>query len=111
VTTRQEIADALSNSGIDTVVGFEKRPTTFSKGMAWGQVASRDRADGFFATTWAIYVILAADQNSATDWYLANIQALRDALQAVVYIDRDEPVLVAAGTDQIPAILITARSE
>lgn len=107
--TRLEIATALGT--VDTVTGSEFRPSVLRAGNAWAQIASHDRADGFFAATWSIYVALPADERAASVWFDEHIQDLRDALAPVVYIDRDEPAVISTDAGDIFALLITARSE
>lgn len=109
MTTRQDIADALST--VTGITGSASRPTVVAEGAAWPQVASHDRDDGYFMTTWSVYVVMPADDQAAADTYDSSIATLRAALHAVVYVDRDEPVLIPTESGDIFAILITARSE
>lgn len=107
--TRLEIADALS--AVAGVSGAEYRPSLLTAGVAWANIASHDRAEGFFATTWNVFVVVPQNEKAAAIWYDANILALRDALHVVVYVDRDEPVLIPTDAGELFALMITARSE
>lgn len=107
--TRQEIADALST--VDGVSGAEFRPSVLTAGVAWANIGSHDRAEGFFATTWNVFVILPQNEKAAAIWYDANIGALRNALHVAVYVDRDEPALIPTDAGDLFALMITARSE
>lgn len=108
--TRQDIATALSE--VDDVKGSEFRPSVLGAGDAWAQVASHDRADGsFFMTGWAIYIVLSADERTAVKWFDDHIEDIRDALEDVVYVERDEPAVIPTDAGDLFALLITARSE
>jgi len=113
VTGRQDIADALSQ--VVGVVGSAFRPRVLAPGLAFPQLVNHEREQGFFAATWTAYVVLPADEKAAAEWYDANVAAVRDALQQVMYVDRDEPVIIPvtaeAGAGSIFAMTVTGRSE
>lgn len=111
MTTRTDIMNALNTAGIEGVTAFKGRPTVLEPGAAWPQVQAHELLAGLWEVTWGIYVIMPADITAAEDWYDDNIQDLRDALQPVVFIDRDEPTALNTGNNTVFAVLITARSE
>lgn len=111
-TSRLDIATALST--VSGLTGSEFRPSVLSQGVGWAQKTSHERAEGFFVTNWLVYVVVPQEERAAAKWYDANIATVRAALQSVVYVDKDEPVVIPAGDDgngNLYAVTITARSE
>lgn len=107
--TRLDIAEALST--VDGISGSEFRPSVLTAGVAWANIASHDRAEGFFVATWNVWVVLPKDEKAASVWFDEHIEDLRAALHTVVYVERDEPALIPTDAGEIFALLITARSE
>ena len=107
---RAAIAAALST--VTDVNGYEDRPTTPRPGDAWPLLSALDRADGLaFETTWRVLVFLPQAERGASDWIDGHHEQLVDGLEPVGFVDRIEPVaLAAAGGDQY-ALQITMRGE
>jgi hypothetical protein len=112
MTSRQDIAAVLTIAGVTT--GNLYKPSILAAGVAWPQIASLDLVEGFFATTWAVYVVLPAGDKAASIWWDQHVREVLAALAPVIYVERIEPVLIVGGavaTDGIYAMLLTGRSE
>lgn len=110
VGTRQEIADALST--VDGVKGYRKRPKPSKPGDGWPLLSSLERADGLsFTVTWRVLILLRQDEVAASEWIDAHHEDLVDALEQVGFVDRLEPVQLAADNSTQYALQITMRSE
>ncbi|MCT2277994.1 hypothetical protein M3G91_10190 [Micromonospora chalcea] len=108
---RKAIADALST--VVGVTGYAKRPTTRKAGDGWPLLSSLERAAGLsFTVTWRVLILLPQDETKASEWIDVHHEDLVDALeQAGFFVDRLEPVVLAAsGADQY-ALQISMRSE
>lgn len=94
------------------VQGFEYRPTTPRAGDAWPLLGALDRADGLsFYTTWLVLVFLPQDERAQSAWIDEHAEEIVDALLAVGFVDRIEPVILTAGSGDQYALQITMRSE
>jgi hypothetical protein len=112
MSRRTAIAAALST--VAGVKGYEYRPTTPRVGDAWPLLSGLDRDAGrAFIRTWRVLVFLPQEERAASDWIDAHHESLVGAMeeQDVGFVDRLEPVALAAtGSDQY-ALQITMRSE
>jgi len=112
MTTRQEIADALSE--IPGFSGSSYRPSVVTTGNAWPQLTNlqRDEAHNFIKV-WSIYLVgPQQDDQTFGTWFDANAEDIAEALIDVVFVDGIEPVKVAVpNSGDLYAIAITARSE
>lgn len=104
---REEIAAALSTAA--GVTGYAYRPTTPRPGDAWPLLGVLDRAEGdAFYASWRVLVFLPQGERDASVWIDAHYEAVVDALEQVVFVDRIEPVaLAASGGDQLALQLMT----
>lgn len=115
--TRAGIAAALNAAEIRiggrTVTATATRPTILGPGCAWPKVTlwDRDQAAGGYVRTWAIFVIVPTDEVSADNWMDEHLGDIDAALAPVVYVDRYEPIYLAAEGGELPAVQITAHSE
>lgn len=116
MTTRQELADALST--VDDINGFAYRPTVVNPGDAWPLLTGYDRNGEqlpalTFYTVWRVMVALPTDEQAADAFLDGHAVALVEALLPCGYVDSIEPALLAtAGSNVGPfAMLITMRGE
>lgn len=108
--TRADIAAALDT--VTGVRGYAYRPPAPRAGDAWPLLGALERAEGLaFYVTWRVLVLLPQDERGASDWLDAHHEALVDALEPIAFVDRVEPVTIAAaGGDQF-ALQIIMRGE
>lgn len=111
MTTRQDIADALSTFA--GIAGSPYRPAVVTSGNAWPQVNSLDHGDGqTYICTWNIYVVGPSDERAFSMWFDTNAFAIADAVEVVAYVESIKPVAINTNqSGDIFALLITARSE
>lgn len=107
---RADIAAAVS--AVDGLHGFAKRPNVLNTGDAWPQWSGAERSDGaLFANTWRIYIVLPSDETTADEWADLYGDLLAEALAPVLFVDTIAPALLAAGTGDVYALMITGRAE
>lgn len=108
---RAEIATGLTT--VDSVNGYQYKPTTPKPGDAWPLLGEMDRADGLsFYVTWRILVFLPQDERQASQWIDAHVEALIDGVeQNCGFVDRVEPVALSSSAGDQLALQITMRSE
>jgi hypothetical protein len=108
--TRQAIAAALSR--VTGIHGHPARPTALSEGDAWPQWRGSEKAGGHaFTNTWAVLVVLPADDVSADAFVDAHGEQLVNALRPVLYVSALTPAEIPSEAGPMYALLITGRSE
>lgn len=107
---RAAIAAALT--AVDGVTGHTYRPTTARPGDAWPLLGALERAEAsVFYVTWRVLVMLPQDERAASEWVDDRVGDLVDALQPHGFVDRIEPVALAASGSEQLGLQITMRSE
>lgn len=110
--TGQRAAIAAALSTVTGVKGYLYRQTTPRPGDAWPLLSALDRAEGLaFEVTWRVLVFLPQDERGASDWIDGHHEQLVDGLEPVGFVDRIEPVALAANTGDQYALQITMRGE
>ncbi|WP_420123205.1 hypothetical protein [Nakamurella sp.] len=107
---RQAIADALSTA--TDVTGHLYRPVKLRHGDAWPLLGALERGPGrAFEVSWRVLVYLPQDGAAASEWVDAHHEGLVDALEAVGFVDRIEPITIPDGDANPYVLQITMRSE
>jgi hypothetical protein len=112
VTTREDIAAALTASGL--VVGSPYRPKALAPGQAWPGIPRLEATEAGWAylATWRVYVVLpTVDEQARAMWFDDHARDLIDALRSVLFVDSIEVDAISTDAGDIPVAVITGRSE
>lgn len=113
MSSRTTLAAALV--GYPGVKPYPYRPTSPKVGDAWPmwRGASADGAPGHsLAHSWALLIVLPADERAASEWIDANLDGLCDAIRPAAFVTEVDPVILPVnGTPGLPALQFTCESE
>jgi hypothetical protein len=104
-------ADGVT-AGDFTVRAHESRPAAPAPGDAWVRWRGAQRDAGFlFVNTWAVLVVVAADETTADAMADQLGYALAGALEPVMFVDAITPVVMATSAGDMQGLQLTGRSE